>query len=212
MITRISGTLTDVSEAGATVALGGLSYELALPSGLVTRLVQSRPSEQQVTFHTLYYIEAGDKRAALFPKLIGFDTPIDREFFHLLTQVQGMGVRKALKALTISSSEIASAIELKQTSRLAQLPGIGKKMAERIVTELHGKAAKFALARLPAVVTATTEPGSEQVRDDVLHVLDQLQYGRTEAEAMIDEAVAAGVPLSDVESFLQQLFRRKQSR
>lgn len=211
MITRLSGTLVELSDTNAAVDIHGLTYDLALPSGLILKLRSEGRTGQGITFYTMYYIESGDKRAALFPRLVGFDNPIDREFFQLITQVQGMGVRKALKSLTLPVAEIASAIELKQGSRLATLPGIGKKMAERMITELHGKTAKFALAKSTSALSAEL-PVAGRVRDDVLIVLEQLQYGRNESEAMIDDALSAGVPLGDVESFLQELFKRSQHR
>ncbi len=211
MITRIAGHLSELTDSSASLEVGGITYELALPSGLLLKLRTSGATGQQITFHTMYYIESGDKRAALFPRLVGFDNPIDREFFQVITSVQGMGVRKALKSLTLSTAEIASAIELKQSSRLATLPGIGKKMAERIITELHGKAAKFALSKTAPSLVADVQV-TPRVRDDVLLVLEQLQYGRVEAEAMIDDALSSGIPLQDVESFLQELFKRSQRR
>src|SRR6185295_11285386 len=99
---------------------------------------------EQVTFHTIFYLEGDAARGNLEPKLIGFLRADDRKFFELFTTVKGIGAKTALKALTVPVGEIAAAIESKDARFLTRLQGIGKRTAELIVAELSGKAARFA--------------------------------------------------------------------
>ena len=96
----------------------------------------------------------------LIPRLVGFLNQSDLEFFSMLTTVQGLSVKRSLKALTIPVKEMARAIELKNVSILKKLPEIGGKTAEKIIMELKGKVAKFALLREEEIpcFTAAGEP------------------------------------------------------
>jgi Holliday junction DNA helicase RuvA len=74
-------------------------------------------------------------------KLFGFETALEREWFRLLQNVQGVGAKVALAVLsTLSGPEIANAIALRDIAMVSRAPGVGKKVAERIVTELKNKA------------------------------------------------------------------------
>ena len=86
------------------------------------------------------------------PRLLGFLHDEDRAFFRQFLTVKGVGVRKALRALAAPVAKIASDIESGDATALAQLPGIGKRMAQQIVAELRGKVGvhAFAAADVPA--------------------------------------------------------------
>ncbi|HOP07097.1 MAG TPA: helix-hairpin-helix domain-containing protein [candidate division Zixibacteria bacterium] len=206
MISRIAGKLTQLDDGRALVENGGVSYEILLPSGLAERLKEAGRIGDQIVFETIYYIEAGDKKASHFPRLVGFDDPIEREFFSLFTQVPGLGVKKALKSLVLPIREIATAIETKDASRLNRLPGVGGRLAEKIIAELHGKTAKYALSRKVeplAKVDKTQEPFLEEALD----VLLQLQYNRQEAERMIKRAMAERKKTRNVQELLDLIFK-----
>ena len=132
MISRLRGKLISVTEQYALVDNGGVCYELLLPSALAERLREEKANSiEEINFETIYYIEAGDRKSNHFPRLVGFQDPIDREFFSLFTQVPGMGVKKALKSLILPIKEIAAAIEDKDASALSRLPGVGGRLAEK---------------------------------------------------------------------------------
>ena len=85
-------------------------------------------------------------------RLYGFATDLEREWFRLLQTVQGVGARVALAVLgTLKAGELATAIALQDKATLARAPGVGKKVAERIVTELRDKAPEYSSAD-PSVV------------------------------------------------------------
>lgn len=209
MISRISGTLIALSDGRATLQVGGICYELFIPSGLVETLKPHLDSESPITLHTIYYIEAGDMKAAHYPRLVGFTDPIDMEFFVLFTSVPGLGVKKALKSLIMPISEIARYIEEKNPAGLSRLPGVGPRLGEKIVATLSGKTAKYALA-VGSKPLAPAGGKQADVTAEALEVLLQLQYHRTEAENMIREALAGNGKFKSSEKLIAHIFASSQ--
>ncbi len=209
MISRLRGTLVQVSDHAALVENSGLSYEVLVPSGLAERLKENGKIGQEIAFETIYYIEAGDKKSNEYPRLVGFTDPIDREFFSLLIQVPGMGVRKTLKSLVLPIKEIAGAIETKDPSTLSRMPGVGGRLAEKIIAELHGKTAKFALSRTDEPLAVREKP-TVPFADEAIEVLMQLQYKRVEAEQMIQNALKSNPGIAKVEDLITVIFKNEQ--
>jgi Holliday junction DNA helicase RuvA len=157
--------------------------------------------------YTIYYIDGGLGGGHLTPKLVGFLDPLDREFFETFTTVPGVGFMKALKCLVRPLNEIASAIERGDTNFLKGLPFVGGKTAERIVTELHGKMAKFALARTEEPLSVEQE-SSVELKQEAVQVLEQLEYSRSEAQRMVDEIFSQHKNLKTTEDFLRRVFEQ----
>ena len=210
MISRISGKLTQITDHTALVENGGVYYEIMLPSALADRLKENSRVGDDISFETIYYIEAGDRKSSHYPRLVGFTSPIDREFFSMMTQVPGLGVKKALKSLILPIREIASAIETKDAGQLNRLPGVGARLAEKIVAELHGKVAKFALSKEnePLSLDKKKLP-SEPFVDEAMDVLSQLQYSRNEARKMIATAMESKVKIKKVEDLIAIVFKNE---
>ena len=145
------------------------------------------------------------------PRLVGFLEPLDREFFEAFTTVPGVGFMKALKCLVKPLSEIALAIERGDTAFLEELPFIGAKTAERIVTELRGKMTKFALARSVQPLALEKESAAE-LKEEALAVLEQLEYSRPEARRMVEEIFAKHKGIRSTEDFLRRVFEKRQDR
>lgn len=211
MISRIEGTLEQITDQFALVKVGGVFYEILVPSALADRLKDRGQIGKVVTFDTIHYIEAGDKRSNHFPKLVGFTSRVDREFFSLFTQVPGMGVKKALKSLVLPIRDIATAIENRDQPTLNRLPGVGGRMAEKIIAELNGKTTKFALSK-------DGEPLARVERDrpmvpleqNAMEVLAQLQYKPAEAKQMIDAALESEPNISSAEQLISFIFKTEQ--
>lgn len=191
--------------------MNSLCYEVYVPSGIAARLRQTSGSDRQnpLTLYTIYYIDGGLAGGHLTPKLVGFLDPLDREFFEAFTKVPGIGFMRALKCLVRPLNEIAMAIERGDTDLLKTLPYIGGKTAERIVTDLRGKMAKFALARTEEPLSVENEPVSE-LRAEAIQVLEQLEYSHSEAERMSAEILAKNKNLKSVEEFLRKVFEQRQ--
>jgi len=211
VINRLTGTLRQIHDQFALVENNGLTYEVLLPSAVAAKLKDSSLN-RDIVFDTLYYIEAGDRKSNHYPRLVGFTNPIDREFFQVFTQVPGLGIKKALKSLTLPIRDIATAIENRDIGTLKRLPGVGNRLAEMIVAELNGKTAKFALSKDDEPL-AVREAAASPVQDEALEVLLQLQYKRAEAEEMVGAVLKANPQVKDAEELIRIIFRNEhQSR
>ncbi|HSG99119.1 MAG TPA: Holliday junction branch migration protein RuvA, partial [candidate division Zixibacteria bacterium] len=162
------------------------------------------------TLHTIYYIEAGDMKSTHYPRLVGFTDPVDKEFFQLFTSVPGLGVKKALKSLVMPISEIAGYIEEKSSAGLSRLPGVGPRLADKIVAELSGKSAKFALAKGHSPLATARGRGEDHV-DEAIQALLQLQYSRSEAEELVRAALRANPKVKTVEDLIAAVFAASRS-
>jgi Holliday junction DNA helicase RuvA len=191
------------------VRVDSVCYEVFVPSGIAARLRQAPEGERQnpVTLYTIYYIDGGLGGGHLTPKLVGFLDPLDREFFEAFTTVPGVGFMKALKCLVRPLNEIALAIERGDTGFLEELPHVGKKTAERIVTELRGKMTKFALARTEEPLSVEPESSAE-LKAEAVQVLVQLEYSRAEAQRITDQIFARHKNLKTTEEFLRRVFEQ----
>ena len=124
-------------------------------------------------------------------KLFGFVTDVEREWFRLLQTVQGVGAKVALSVLsTFKPAELASAIAVRDKAMVARTPGVGPKVAERIVTELKDKAPAYASVD-PAVIRlsgAVEDRRAPQPIVDAVSALINLGYGQPQAAAAIAAA------------------------
>lgn len=208
MISRIAGKLVALTDGVATLRVGGVFYELLIPSGLHETLKSSLNSDTTITLHTIYYIEAGDMKSAHYPRMVGFTDAIDKEFFQLFTSVPGLGIKKALKSLILPINEIARYIEEKSASGLSRLPGVGPRLAEKIVAELAGKTAKYALSQESRPLV--TKAGEGDYFDEALQALMQLQYSRAEAEEMLRAVLSQKPKVKSAEDLIALVFAASQ--
>jgi len=210
VITCLTGTLTDVKDQAAIISLNGLHYEVRIPASLRPRLrhLLDTPGEPpEITLHTWHYIEAGPSMSSQFPRLVGFLSETEREFFSVYTTVKGLGVKKALRSLAIPIREIAYAIEMGDKAKLSSLPEIGGRTAEKMIAELRGKLAKWALIK-PREEVPAEEPEADFTAE-AREVLLQLQYRATEAEAMIKRALTMNPKVDSCEALIEEIFRQQ---
>lgn len=212
MISRVTGRLTRITDQHALVENGGIYYEILVPSALAQKLKEKAKHGEEIAFDTIYYIEAGDRKSNHYPRLVGFTSPIDREFFSLFTQVPGLGVKKALKSLVMPIREIAAAIETRDTATLTRLPGVGGRLAEKIVAELNGKTAKFTLDQSDQPLATTSSARTAMPFEaEATEVLQQLQYRPQEIRQMIASALDGNPEIKSVEQLISVIFRSRQS-
>ena len=204
MITRVSGVLERVEPTAVEVAVGPMVHEV-LVTELVRRSLQGKIG-QPVVLHTLEYLEGNPTRGNLVPRLVGFLSEVEREFFELICEVDGVGVRKALRAIIRPVGEIAAAIEEQDTKALSGLPGIGGATAERMVAKLRRRMPKFAL------LVAREAPGEATGMADVLletfDVLRSLGHSESEARRLIDALRAGKKKPKDVQEALEAIYRQ----
>jgi Holliday junction DNA helicase RuvA len=209
MICRITGQLEAIENGKAHLALeGGLTYEVLLPAYASGRLGASIDSP--ITLHTLHYMEGSSQGTTFIPRLAGFLTETDKAFFELFTTVKGIGSRKALRAMTLDTAQIANAIADRDTKMLQTLPEIGKRMSETIVATLHGKVDQFVSG--PSGEAPTTgelpRPGRAASRE-ALEVLLQLGENRTQAVAWIDQVLTRDPEIDDAQVIITEVFKVK---
>lgn len=207
MISRIEGQLLTVCEGCAELLLSdNLTFELLVPGADEQQLATC--VGRTVSFHTLLYLESQGQGTSFFPRLIGFNSVEQRDFFELFTKVKGIGYRKALRAMQLPFGMIAAAIASRDTTLLVSLPEIGRRTAETIVAELHGKVDRFVEIK-PAAASAA-DSTARRIAMDAVAALVQLGEQRLIAAQLIDRALAADPTLKSADALVAAAFRLKE--
>lgn len=205
MITRITGKLIHVSETEATLEVGAFEYELFVPD-FVRRQLQTKIGET-VSLRTIEYLEGNPQQGRLTPRMIGFLSHVELEFFELICSVDGVGVKKALRSMVRPVREVALCIEEQDAKGLSALPGIGPAMAERIIAKLRRKMTKFAL------MAAKDLPPDTDVAPDVLTVafeaLMALGHSSSDARQKIEAVTQGKKKFKSVEDLLTEIYRQE---
>ena len=166
MIGRIQGTLVSIHPPRLLVDCQGIGYEVDVPMSTLYQLPQAG---QKITLLTHFQVREDAQQ------LFGFATDTEREAFRQLIKISGVGSRTALAVLSgMSVNELAQAIALQEAGRLTQVPGIGKKTAERLCLELKGKLA-------PDLGITGGKPQAIETSSEVLQALLALGYSEKEA-------------------------------
>lgn len=202
MFSRISGALVERHHDSVILDVGGLGYEIVLPPCVHEKVGVCAGERVTLEVYSVLNIDGNSGRFTYY----GFTNGIEREFFESLLSVASIGPRSAARAFSQPMSAIASAIDRGDHTYLKTLPGIGQQKARDIVAKLQGKVAKFLLIQ---DAPAPTSPSMPDFADEALAVLLQLEYKRTEAEAMIRETLEAAPQIKDAESLLAEIYRRK---
>lgn len=209
MISRLRGTLESVSDDRVFLNIGPLSVEALVPASEPARLEASIGSE--ITLHTLLVIESQNQGASLTPRLLAFATADDRAFFEQFVTCKGIGHRKALRAMALPASTIASAITERDLVTLQSLPEIGKRTAETVVATLSGKVDRFAIADPDRPVSPTTSKSGSTLPEgpaaEAVSILVQLGEPPQQAEALVEKALKADEPLDSSEAILAAVYR-----
>jgi len=212
MISALTGELRRVDEDRIHVKVGPLLCELLVPAVDATELQASLGEE--LTFHTLFYLQGEASGGSIEPRLIGFLRQQDKRFFEKFITVKGIGPKTALRALTVPVGEIAQAIEEKNARFLIQLDGIGKRTAELMIAELAGKVGEFA-----SPMTATMRTGIAPARgvrseaeEDAIAALMQLGERRIDAEHLLDRVRQSNSKLNTTDALLREMLRMRTAR
>ncbi len=207
MITKITGKLTAVHEDQATLAIEAFEYQVLIPE-FARRQLQAQIGDT-VSLHTLHYLDGNPAHGRLTPRLVGFLTEVEREFFELICSVDGLGMKKALRAMVRSVRDVATLIEQQDAKGLSTLPGIGPATAERVIAKLRRKMPKFAL------LVARDEPFDAEVDrnvvDETYQILCSLGHNEAEARKLLDKALSSKRKYKDVEALLQAVYEQRKS-
>lgn len=197
MYEYIQGALQTVSIDHIVIDVGGIGYKICTPKTEKSRcLAEGSPLKLYTDLivredsHTLY----------------GFSSSLDRDFFRLLLQVNGIGPKVAVNIMSsTNAAQLANALHNKDTKLLSKIPGIGKKLAERLILELHEK------------ISSLYEPGSFQndpaaiLSIDACRALQTLGLSSHEAREIISQVQTLHPHVTTVESMVQHALILKRS-
>jgi Holliday junction DNA helicase RuvA len=197
MIGKLKGVIDSYGEDFIVLDVNGVGYlvhcsartlqALPAPGAPATLSIETHVREDQI-------------------RLFGFLSDLEREWFRLLQTVQGVGAKVALSVLgTLTPGDLASAIAMRDRAMVARSPGVGAKVAERIITELKDKAPAYSDLD-PAVIRlsgAVAEKRAPQPVADAVSALVNLGYGQPQAAAAIAAAARSVGDDADVSSLIR---------
>jgi len=194
MIAQVRGRLIQKDPGSVVVEANGIGYQVFVS---LTTFYELPDLEQLVILHTHTHVRED------VLQLFGFSTPLEKELFQILIGVTGIGPKLALNILSgITPAELLQSLDQRDMNRLQSVPGIGRKMAERMVLDLQEKARKIGLrACLPA-----SEPRpADGLAEDVISALLNLGYKRAQAEKAVERILRQGADFTLEEALKETL-------
>ena len=201
----------DLSGPIVEVDVAGVGYEVLVPLVLWPELEALRGedgNEAEVALFIFYHASANQP----VPVLVGFLRRAERDFFRKFTTVEGIGPAKAVKAMNVSVSTIARAIEQEDRATLTRLPGIGARGADKIIATLRGKVIPEAAmadggVERPIDLSRASE---SRIVADAVESLTALGYPRADARRWVQEALEEDAALAtSVEELTLAVLRRR---
>ena len=197
MIGKLKGVIDSYGEDHVILDVNGVGYLVHCSARTLQELP---PAGQVATLSIETYVREDQIR------LFGFMTDVEREWFQLLQTVQGVGAKVALAVLgTLKPVDLASAIAMRDKAMVARTPGVGPKVAERIVTELKDKAPAYAEVD-PALVRlsgALEDKRAPQPISDAVSALVNLGYGQPQATAAVAAAARSAGEGAEVKTLIR---------
>jgi len=197
MIGKLKGILDSYGEDFVVVDVNGVGYVVHCSA----RTLQALPAQGEPV---MLAIETHVREDQI--RLFGFTADVEREWFRLLQTVQGVGTKVALAILgTLKPGDLASAIAMRDKAMITRTPGVGPKVAERIVTELKDKAPAYtdvdpAVVRLSGAVDERRAPAPVA---DAVSALVNLGYGQPQAAAAVAAAARAAGEGADTRQLIR---------
>ncbi|MGE5512184.1 MAG: Holliday junction branch migration protein RuvA [Bacteroidota bacterium] len=184
MIGKLRGKIDAIGEGHAIVDVNGVGYEVQLSARTLRNLKLGEEVSLTVDTHV--------REDAI--RLFGFASEVERSWFRVLQTIQGVGSKVALAVLgTLSPQDLASAIALQNWAAVEQAPGVGKKLAQRIVAELKDKAPPLSVAGLNVPVAASGKVGGaapeSNATAEAISALSNLGYNPAQASAAVAAAL-----------------------
>jgi holliday junction DNA helicase RuvA len=197
MIGKLKGVIDSYGNDNVILDVNGVGYLVHCSARTLQELP---PAGQVATLSIETYVREDQIR------LFGFMTDVEREWFRLLQTVQGVGAKVALAVLgTLKPADLASAIAMRDKATVARTPGVGPKVAERIVTELKDKAPAYAEVD-PALVRlsgALEDKRAPQPISDAVSALVNLGYGQPQAAAAVAAAARSAGEGAEVRTLIR---------
>lgn len=201
MIGKLKGIVDAIGESHAIIDVNGVGYEVQISSRTLRKLKIGEPTSLTIDTHV--------REDAI--RLYGFTSEVERSWFRTLQTVQGVGSKVALGVLgVLSTNDLANAIALQNSAAVEQTPGVGKKLAQRIVAELKDKAPALSVAGLNVGTAVKGAPALDDgpvegmAAAEAISALSNLGYNPGQASA----AVAAALKDLGTSADTAQLIRR----
>lgn len=194
MITSLKGSLTEVSPTKITINIGGVGYEVLIPLSTFDKLPKA-DSECRI----LTYLHVREDILQLY----GFIAHEERNIFRLLISISGIGPKMALTILSgMTVDNLKTAISTGDTELLSQIPGIGKKIAQRLIVELKERIGGI------TIKTAKPIPKEEEILlKDAIRALMNLGYKQLPAQAALEKALAQVKGKIELEELLKMALK-----
>jgi Holliday junction DNA helicase RuvA len=200
MIGQLKGKVDAIGESHAIIDVGGVGYEVQLSARTLRNLKLGEAVVLTIDTHV--------REDSI--RLFGFQSEVERSWFRTLQNVQGVGSKVALGVLgVLSTQDLANAIALGNWAAVEQAPGVGKKLAQRIVAELKDKAPALSVAGLNVPVASGPAgggavPAEGMAAAEAISALTNLGYNPAQASA----AVAAAMNELGADADTAKLIRR----
>jgi Holliday junction DNA helicase RuvA len=184
MIGKLRGKVDAIGESHAIIDVGGVGYEVQLSSRTLRNLKLGDDVSLTIDTHV--------REDAI--RLFGFQSEVERSWFRTLQSIQGVGSKVALGVLgTLGPQDLANAIALQDWAAVAESPGVGKKLAQRITSELKDKAPALSVAGLH-VPASSLGGGRAEVPEgnaaaEAISALTNLGYNPAQASAAVAAAM-----------------------
>lgn len=193
MIGKIQGIIDTIADGYAIVMTGGVGYRVLASSSSLAKLSVGQPAT--------FWIETHVREDHI--NLIGFLTSDEHNMFNVLTTIQGIGPKAGLAILgTLTPAMIINAVMAGDKRALSAAPGIGAKVAERMITELKSKIKNLASAALPELDAAPNAP----VYSDAVAALEGLGYKRAAIIPVVREILDAA-PATPLDQIIMQALK-----
>jgi holliday junction DNA helicase RuvA len=197
MIAHLSGTLRSKVPNSVIIDNSGIGYEVTVPLSTYYALPEK---DEKVSLHIYTHV----REDALM--LFGFHTPLEKEIFLLLFSVSGIGPKLATNILSgMGPEELLDAIANGDSRRIQSIPGVGKKIAERISLELKDKASKLKGEQPPVALPFISRRGG-RVHEDAVSALVNLGYSAKSAKEAVDRA-SSGAEDMTLETLIKKALR-----
>ncbi|OGR10319.1 MAG: ATP-dependent DNA helicase RuvA [Desulfobacterales bacterium RIFOXYA12_FULL_46_15] len=206
MIGYLEGSILHFESDGILLLAGHVGYEIFLNPQVLEKIRSQNVHNDIITLYIYYHQTERQPK----PVLIGFQSLEEKAFFQEFITVDAIGPMKAVKAMSRSITDIALAIEKKDTNFLAGLNGIGKRTAEKIIATLNGKVERFisAVEDQASVANPHITDGMQDICRQVEDVLvEQLGHSPASAKRMVKEAFERNGMISTPEELFDEIYR-----
>lgn len=200
MISRLRGQVIEVSAGRLVVLCGGVGYEVSVPESVV---VEFGVMEAEIELWTRQVIREDEHN------LYGFANGDQRRLFDLLRDVKGCGSKTSLNLIgSLGEGGVVEAIAAQDLKGLARAPGVGPRLAERIVVELKDKVLELRLEGAVNRAVVASRPRPSAMDDELMEALLSLGYRRSEAEEAAHHARSEADGVEDqIKAALKRLAR-----